>query len=346
MKSSKLPKVVLYFCLFVALCHKSHAQCHDTLRVAFWNLENFFDTFVDSTRKYNEFTASGSNRWTPSRFYKKRNNIYKTLLHLSQGKALALLGVAEVENEYVLNRIFYDTPLKRFNYRYVLYESEDSRGIDVALAYCMDKLQLVYSEAIPLNDGVERTVSRDILYAVFSDRKGDTLHCFVNHWPSRYGGEMETINKRALTARVLRHRIDSLISLPRTVPKIIIMGDFNDTPDDDSIYKVLKAKSLNSLSKDDILVNLFTKSEDLGFEGTLKHQYRWQIFDQIIISSSLLYDENELHYIKGSAAIFHTDYLFVKDETYGGLKLYRTYSGPKYHGGFSDHLPVYMDLAK
>ena len=85
---------------------------------------------------------------------------------------------------------------------------------------------------------------------------------------------METINKRALAARVLRHRIDSLISLPRTVPKIIIMGDFNDTPDDDSIYKVLKAKSLNSLSKDDILVNLFTKSEDLGFEGTLKHQYR------------------------------------------------------------------------
>lgn len=335
------------FCLFVTLCNKvAHTQCNDTLRVAFWNFENFFDPFVDSTRRYNEFTADGGQRWTTSRFYRKRNNIYKTILNLSEGKPLALLGIAEVENEYVLNKLFNDTPLKRYNYRYILFESKDRRGIDVAIVYCLDRLQLIHSEAIPLQDGDEQLVSRDILYAVFSDRRVDTLHCFVNHWPSRYGGEMETINKRALAARVLRAKIESLMSLPQTVPKIIVMGDFNDSPDDDSIDKILGAKTFDEYSDNDVLVNLFTEPEDLGFDGTLKHQYRWQIFDQIMVSRSLLDDDGMLHYIDGSAKIFHADYLFVDDDTYGGTKLFRTYVGPKYYGGFSDHLPVYIDVGR
>lgn len=321
-----------------------YSQNRDNLRVAFWNLENFFDPFVDSTRSYNEYTEDGSQHWTMSRFYKKRNNIYKTILSLSDGNPLAIIGLCEVENTFVTTMLFHETPLKKHNYKVIHYEGDDRRGIDVALVYSIDKLQLIYSEAIKIRGPNNKIIkTRDILYAKFYDRVGDTLHCFVNHWPSRYGGEKETIYLREIAARHLKSKVDSIVVSCNYLPKIIIMGDFNDTPSDNSILNVLKAKPPNELTQDCILVNLFANDKKLGFEGTLKHQYRWQIFDQIIISKSL-YDSKSLHYVRKSATIFHKDFLFIDDATYGGKKLFRTYIGPKYQGGFSDHLPVYIDL--
>lgn len=313
----------------------SNAQHFGKMTVAFWNFENFFDPYVDSTRVYNDFTEDGAQHWTRSRFYKKRNNIYKGVLALSGNEPLAVMGIAEVENGYVLHEVFEKTPLKTHNYRIIHYEGDDRRGIDVAMVYCIDKLQLIYSEPVKVrNPKNAKFRSRDILYAKFSDRRGDTLHCFVNHWPSRYGGEMETIELRALAANTLRHKVDSLFATGEGKPKIVIMGDFNDTPEDPSIREMLGAN----------LVNLFTDSRELGFEGTLKHQFHWQIFDQIIVSKSLIDSDSGLHYVKGSAEIFHADFLFQPDETNGGVKLFRTYVGPKYIGGFSDHLPVLMNL--
>lgn len=344
-------KTCLLVCICIFLQTKSsiivNAQNIDNLRVAFWNFENFFDPFVDTTRTYNEFTESGSQHWTMSRFYKKRNNIYKCVLALSENKPLAVLGIAEVENPYVLNAVFNQTPLKTHNYRIIHYEGDDRRGIDVAMVYCIDKLQLVYSEPFKIrNPGNKYFKSRDILYAVFSDRRGDTLHVFVNHWPSRYGGERETIDLRGLAARTLKHKVDSLCSTHNQMPKIIIMGDFNDTPDDPSIKDVLGAKSLKETNKSETLVNLFADSRQLGFEGTLKHQFNWQIFDQIIVSKTLIYSKSQLHYKSKSSTIFHADFLFEPDESYGGMKLFRTYVGPKYIGGFSDHLPVFIELER
>ena len=321
------------------------AQNSDVLRVAFWNLENFFDPFVDTTRTYNEYTEEGGQHWTLSRFYKKRNNIYKTILALSDGEPLAVLGMCEVENTFVTTMLFQETPLKRHNYRVIHYEGDDRRGIDVAIAYSIDKLQLVSSEVVKVrNPDNKNFKTRDILYAKFYDRKSDTLHCFINHWPSRYGGERETIHLRDLAAATLKHKVDSLRVITEDCAKIVIMGDFNDTPFDNSILNVLLAKPSAKTHKDDFLVNLFDDGDKLGFPGTLKHQYHWQIFDQIIISNSLIYDCKSLRYIKKSASIFHPDFLFVNDDSYGGKKLFRTYIGPKYQGGFSDHLPVYIDL--
>ena len=340
---SKL-KVPLLFCLFIefqiVISFAAKGQESESLRVAFWNFENFFDPFVDSTRVYNEFTENGSQHWTTSRFYKKRNNLYKAILSISENEPLAILGIAEIENQYVLNMLFNKTPLKTYNYRIIHYESSDKRGIDVAMVYCLDKLQLLHSEPIKLinpNNPTNPIIkTRDILYAKFSDRHNDTLHIFVNHWPSRYGGERETIKLRKLAAKTLKHKVDSIVSKHYTTPKIIIMGDFNDTPEDPSIKDILCAG--------DALVNLFADEKKLGFEGTLKHQYTWQIFDQIIVTNSLLYKETGLVYKKNSATIFHADFLFEKDESFGGVRLFRTYVGPKYYGGYSDHLPVYIDL--
>ena len=348
----KVPLLFLIFIEFqiVSSCAAS-AQERGELRVAFWNFENFFDPFVDSTRVYNQFTENGSQHWTKSRFYKKRNNMYKAILALSENEPLAILGIAEVENHYVLNMLFNQTPLKTHNYRIVHYEDDDKRGIDVAMVYCIDKLQLVNTEVIKvINPNNKNYKTRDILYAKFYDRRGDTLHVFVNHWPSRYGGERETIKLRALAANTLKHKVDSLVFLHQTIPKIIIMGDFNDTPSDQSISEILGAISEKDYEKlkhhDNLthLVNLFTDGKKLGFEGTLKHQYNWHIFDQIIITNSLINNDKGLVYKQNSATIFHASFLFEKDESFGGVKLFRTYVGPKYFGGYSDHLPVYINL--
>ena len=340
MRPLSLLKIPLLFLLFIEFqivaSLEAVAQEKGDFRVAFWNFENFFDPFVDSTRVYNEFTENGSQHWTKSRFYKKRNNMYKAILAISENEPLAVLGIAEVENQYVLNMLFNQTPLKTHNYRIVHYEGDDKRGIDVALVYCIDKLQLVYTEPVKVKNPKNRKYkTRDILYAKFYDRRGDTLHVFVNHWPSRYGGERETIKLRSLAANTLKHKVDSLVFLHQTIPKVIIMGDFNDTPEDPSIKDILC---------DDVLVNLFADGNKLGFEGTLKHQYTWQIFDQIIVTNSLINNDKGLVYRRNSAAIFHGDFLFEKDESFGGVKLFRTYVGPKYFGGYSDHLPVYIDL--
>lgn len=315
----------------------------DSVMVAFWNLENFFDPYVDSTRTYNEYTESGSQKWSKSRFYNKRNNIYKAILAFSEAQPIGIMGVCEVENEFVLNALFAQTPLKRFNYRWVHFEGPDRRGIDPAIIYSKDIFQLIHSEAIPFRNPNDSTmVSRDMLYAKFYDYREDTIHCFVNHWPSKYRGELETVEARNCAARIVRRKVDSIVA---AVPeaKIIIMGDFNDTPDAQCIHEVLGAKHRSEITDEDLLVNLFARPEEVDFKGTLKHQDTWSIFDQIIVSKSLI-DSEKLHGNSSDARIIHEPMLLMEDGTYHGVKLHRTYIGPKYQGGFSDHLPVVLLL--
>ena len=315
----------------------------DSLMVAFWNMENFFDPFVDSTLSYNDFTSEGAQHWTSSRFYRKRNNLYKAILAFSQRQPIGILGVCEVENDFVLNALFGSSPLKCYNYRWVHYDGPDRRGIDPAIVYSKDLLQLVYSEAIPYrNPNDPNMVSRDILYAKFFDYHHDTLHCFVNHWPSKYRGELETVEARDCAAAIVRHKVDSIQQMIRDA-KIIIMGDFNDTPDAPCISEVLGAQPPSKDHSDTSLINLFTNPAELGFKGTIKHQDSWMIFDQIIISKSLLYNDS-LYCTSSDARIVHNDFLLQEDPTYHGQKLNRTYIGPQYYGGFSDHLPVLLLL--
>lgn len=373
--------VLLFFVSFVIM--KTVSAQTQPIRVAFWNMENFFDPFVDSTKSYNAFTEDGMQHWTKSRFYKKRNNMYKAILAMSEGYPIGIIGMCEVENEYVLSAVFEQTPLKKHNYRFVHYEGPDKRGIDPAIVYSIDHFMLVSSAVFPYYNPEDTSYhSRDILYAKFiaknpniaRDRGSspamtpvgempsnavmtdlphnlqhaeDTIHVFVNHWPSRYSGELETVGSRSCSAALLRAKVDSICaSMPEGYQaKIIMMGDLNDCPTDPSVYDVLRARHPSEL-EEGCLINLFGKSAGLGFEGTLKHQADWQIFDQIIVTESVMNNREGLHYQEGSARIFHADFLFEDDETYHGKKLFRTYVGPRYFGGFSDHLPVYIDLIR
>ncbi len=318
------------------------AQNNERYRIGWYNVENFFDTEIDSTREYNAFTPDGEQAWNFFRYRKKRTNIYKTLIAAGEGQPLALIGLCEIENDQVIRDLILSTPLKNFDYQYVNYPSPDRRGIDVGLIYQRSKLRLISSAPIPLKDPENDNFrSRDMLYTSFLVHT-DTLHVYINHWPSRWGGELPTRRLRMLAAQTLRKHVDS-IRLVHPQAKVVIMGDFNDKPVDESILKGLQAFPEDEINDSYHLVNLFTKPAQLGFEGTLKHQYDWQIFDMIIISQPLL-TQSGLRLVEGSQRIFAPDFLFTEDERYMGKKLFRTYVGPRYEGGFADHLPVFIDL--
>ena len=346
--------LLCFLCVVMAVAVTAQ---NEPVRVAFWNMENFFDPFVDSTKTYNAFTEDGLQHWTKSRFYRKRNNMYKAILAMSENRPLGILGMCEVENEYVLSALFEQTPLKKHHYRWVHYEGPDKRGIDPAIVYSLDHFQLVESAVIPYYNPEDTAYhSRDILYAKFIYKESgpstgsgtaDTIHIFVNHWPSRYSGELETVGSRSCSASILRAKVDSIVAAaPEGYrPKVIMMGDLNDCPTDPSVYDVLRARHPSEM-EDGCLINLFGKNDGLGFEGTLKHQADWQIFDHIIVTEGVMDDREGLHYQEGSARIFHADFMLEDDDTYHGKKLFRTYIGPRYFGGFSDHLPVYIDLIR
>lgn len=342
-KTRKTPYLILTIICLLPFVY-SQAQETEQLRIGFYNLENFFDPFLDSTKSYNEFTEDGMQHWNYTRFIKKRNNIFKTIFSIGQKNAVSLLGFCELENDFVLKELLYNTPLKKTPYQFVHYDSPDRRGIDAAIIYRKDQMKLLFSRPIPLVDPNDSTFrSRDILYAKF-DVDSDTIHVFVNHWPSRYGGELESLHRRFLAAQTVKKHVDSLCLSRQTMPKIILMGDFNDSPTDRSLSEFLEAKPIGEENADCGLVNLFLNADSLGFNGSLKHQHQWQIFDQIIVSTTLLNDSSGWVYKQYSAKIFHAPFLFEKDERNLGEKLFRTYVGPKYFGGFSDHLPVYIDL--
>ena len=355
-----IKKIVLVCFVCFVITTAAFAQ-NEPVRVAFWNMENFFDPYVDSTKTYNAFTEDGMQHWTKTRFYRKRNNMYKAILAMSENRPLGILGMCEVENEYVLSALFEQTPLKKHNYRWVHYEGPDKRGIDPAIVYSLDHFMLVESAVIPYYNPEDTAYhSRDILYAKFISNDGpsalrqaqgsgtlvDTIHVFVNHWPSRYSGELETVGSRSCSATLLRAKVDSIMAAAPEgyQPKVIMMGDLNDCPTDPSVYDVLRARHPSEM-EEGCFVNLFGKTDGLGFEGTLKHQTDWQIFDQIIVTDGVMKGAG-LHYQEGSARIFHADFMLEDDETYHGKKLFRTYIGPRYFGGFSDHLPVYIDLTR
>jgi len=353
----------LFFLLlipFFSLCQKltkgqdagiseNHAKVDTALkksqfvRIVFYNLENLYDPYDDTTKLDDEFTSKGMKRWTFSKFLVKLDHLAKTFMAIGGWEPPAVIGMCEVENRYVLNKMIYETPLKKYKYKFIHYESADDRGIDVALLYRPGIFSVVFSRKISIHfpsDSLMHT--RDILYVKGVLFTTDTVHIFVNHWPSRRGGFTESVPKRRLVAQTLRSALDSLQQ--NRDPQIIIMGDFNDEPDQPAISEVLGAGAYSSRTKHSSLVNLMLPKMNNVNEGTHKFQGKWAILDQFMVSGNLLLKTQGLQTSPESVHIFHAAFLMEEDERFMGGKPVRTYSGPRYTGGFSDHLPVYMDV--
>jgi predicted extracellular nuclease len=309
-------------------------------RVMFYNTENFFDTRDDSLTNDGEFTPRGAMHWNYDRYNIKLNNLYKTIVALGGWQPPDIAGFCEVENKSILADLLYGTPLLKVPYRIIHANSPDRRGIDVALIYNSKTVTLIQSRyyRIP-KPGL---FTRDILYFKACINR-DTCHFFINHWPSRSSGQLKTEDDRFSVASRLSFAIDSIFKTKANA-KIIIMGDFNDEPDDESLRLKLKALTKHDDLRPNFLYNLSSVPENEKFKGTLKFQGQWNLFDQVIVSGSLLNTDKGLFLLPGSYRIFGPSFLLTPDDKFNGYKPYRTYNGYKYQGGFSDHLPVYVDL--
>ena len=334
-------KILLLFYCFSINCVYSQSS-EGVKKVMFYNVENLFHPSKDSVKSDGDFTPTGLYHWTYKKYYRKVSMTGKVIIAAGEGEPPWIVGLAEIENEQVVKDLCYRTPLKRYNYGYVHYESPDRRGVDVALLYRKDSVNILNHRKIPVVFPFEpSTKNRDILQVTVELVEGDTLDIFVNHWTSRYGGYAATVPKRNHYASTLRNVIDSIIGKNEKA-KILVMGDFNDYADNESLREILGAEEYNGY-ENGMLYNLVLGIRGKKVSGTHKHEDFWGCLDQIIVTKGLIFSEKGV-VISGGAVIFEEDFLLEADEKYGGWKNNRTYSGPRYIGGFSDHLPIYIRL--
>lgn len=298
----------LFLCLFLALNPPA-----DSLKVLFWNLENFFDWRNDSTSVADaEFSSFGARRWTRKRFNAKSNAIAKGLLWAG---APDVIGLAEVENAFVLKRLLAETALRKMDYKIVHFDSPDPRGIDVALLYRSSRLILADAKPCHLFAADSSVLAtRDILLVRFKD---PDIAFLVNHHPSKYGGAAVSEARRQIAVQRLKQLADSLQGLGIT--RIVAMGDMNDTPAN-PVYRQLEPTLMN------LAEPLYRQGE-----GTIKYDGAWELIDMIFVSSAAG---------AGPMQILQIPFLMTRDATHAGTKPLRTYSGPRYLGGVSDHCPV------
>ena len=313
----------LLYGLLYALALFSGPEKEEAL-LLFWNVENFFDWKADGASESElSFSEKGSRRWSKGRFYAKCQAIAQTILQAGDrfGRPPDLIGLAEVENRQVLLSLTRATLLRKLDYGIVHYDSPDRRGIDCALLYRKSRFRLISSHACPLRDSLGAVLpTRDILLSVLepcTSRGGNidapALAVLVNHHPSKVGAGSDA--RRELAMERLRFLCDSLSRAG--VSRIVAVGDFNDT--------VQPAAGVHVVG--------FLSGRGAG--GTIKFQGKWEKIDGCPVLAGLSAEE----------WIFDADYLSERDSRYAGTKPRRTYSGPRYLGGVSDHYPVFYRLA-
>ena len=332
--------------LALCICLPLQSGAQEPFRVMFWNVENLFDTKDDAQKSDEEFLPDAPRHWTPSRYQDKLKKLAKTIVASGEERVPDLVGLCEVENDSCLRDLTRRSPLREAGYRYVMTHSPDKRGIDVALLYQRGSFKVIRQKSIRIpHRQARREPTRDILHVSGRILSGDTLDVCVCHFPSRGGGQAQTEPYRLLVARTLRHTIDSLIQV-RQHPHLIIMGDFNDYPSNKSMKHVLCGKG--------DLVNLMEGMK----QGTYRYRGEWGIFDQFLVSENISAKNNFVKakikfapaknknvgaYLENVLILRHP-FLLEEDEKYGGDKPFRTFNGMKYNGGYSDHLPIVMDL--
>ena len=335
--------LVIVYGLFLLLLHPDlygqSSVAGNEFTFMFYNTENFFDTENDSLTNDEEFTPDADRRWNSARLHSKAERLAKVILAAGKWNAPVIIGLCEIEDLKVLELLTRNEPLTKFHYKIVHKDSPDTRGIDVALIYRSDLFLPFDYQAIPVIDPTDKSFkTRDILQVSGVVNGCDTLHIFVNHWPSRYGGIMETLKYRSLAAETLKKSVQSLFArYPKA--KIICMGDFNDTPIDDSLAKILETKESDHPELRGELINLSAGWITSQIQ-TIKSKYSWEVFDQFIVSDYFLKKNGCFEF--RNAEIFKAGFLLAPDTNFGGVKPKRTYVGFKYQEGFSDHLPVLL----
>ena len=336
--------------LFLSLFISAHAQDKKFKihTLAFYNLENLFDTINDPI-KFDDYSPIMELKTNRGEAYRRKiTNMARVIAEIGKDvthNTPAILGVCEVENKDVLEDIVNDSTLLEKNYGIVHYDSPDSRGIDVALLYQKSLFTPISSSAHELKiydtQTQKRITTRDQLL-VSGKLEGDLIHIIVNHWPSRRGGEARSRPKRVAAAKLNKRILDSLHAHD-PYAKLIIMGDLNDDPTNPSVKNVLKAKKKRKKVDFKGLYNPFEKFYRDGL-GTTAYRDNWSLFDQIIVSKTLLEkDYTSFRYYQ--AGIFNKNYLITPKGKYKGYP-FRSWNDSGFSNGFSDHFPIYIYLIK
>ncbi len=305
--------ISLILCVF---CINVTAE-EDYLCIMSYNVENLFDTLHDAGKNDMDFMPQGNHRWSRARFFRKLQEISKVIVAVDSVKPCEIVGLCEVENDTVLTYLTQRTPLHRLGYRYVMTESADERGIDIALLYSPLRFHLLTHESIRADT---TTPTRDVLYVSGTTPEGDTLDIYLLHLPSKLGGNTAARNRTSVITTILNHS-DSVTQV-RTHTNLILMGDFNDE---------LKGRQMQPF-RDHGFTDIIADTKP----GTYKYRGTWQTIDHMLVKST------PVRPIEGG--ITSLPFLLEPDKTHGGTKPHRTYLGPTYHKGISDHLPVWCKL--
>jgi predicted extracellular nuclease len=333
-----LPFISAIFLITAAFGFRSALAPKPSLSVVFYNVENLFDTIDTPNVQDEDFTPTGKLKWDSKRYQKKLTDLAKVLSEASGEELPSAIGLCEVENRAVVEDLFRSKRLAKTGYKIVHSDSPDERGIDVAFAYNTRVMKHIYEESIPVKfdfDTAERT--RDILY-VKTVASGDTLHFFVNHWPSRNGGQEKSEPKRIVAAQVLKAKIDVLKKRDAGA-KIIVMGDFNDYPDNRTMTEVLNSVPSTRSG----LSNLTYRLHASGV-GSYNYKGDWGMLDQFIVSDGLLSAKAGWTTTDTAATVYSAEHLLYTDKESGKASPSKTYGGPNYYGGYSDHLPIVLRL--
>ncbi|MCI4671676.1 MAG: hypothetical protein MRZ79_26275 [Bacteroidia bacterium] len=312
------------------------------LVVGFYNVENLFDTKDNPKTADEDFLPEGRYNWTEEKLEIKLANLAKVIGQLGDNGP-DFLGLAELENRSVAERLASHELIRNKGYELVHDESPDERGIDVAFLYDPEKMNYEGYEALEVvKKGDQNFKTREILM-VKGNINGQQMYFFVNHWPSRREGKEESEPNRVAAANRVKSKIEEILK-EDSEAGFVVMGDFNDDPFDKSITRVLGAVGSKEKLNEDQLYNPMSPIFDPENYGSLTYRGRWNLFDQIIISEDLLDGEHSLSYLPNSAKVFNSEMIRVPNRNTKFVPRRAIFKGKFQDNGFSDHFPVYLTL--
>jgi len=309
------------------------SQQNEEYRVGFYNVENLFDTINDPATRDNDFTPTNSKKWNKARYTKKIENLSSVLFYIDSTYSTAVIGLAEVENKAVVKDLINSQRLKNISYKIIHQDSPDSRGIDVCAIYNSKLFTYQEHHYITVNlNSKTKPNTRDILVLQGTIAENDV--CFIfSHWPSRVGGKQKSDLDRKQVASMI-HLIAKKIHTDNPISDIVIMGDFNDTPFDENVYKELKADTLINAST--LYYNASYKAA-VHKEGTYFYKGKFQMLDNAVVLQEMFNNK------KVEFSVVNPPFLCFKKQN-GTLVPNRSFGGKEYFGGYSDHFPIVISV--
>ena len=333
--------ILIAFLISVSLTTLSQNNVN-SLVVVSYNVENLFDTINSPLFDDDAFTPDGSKKWTSDRYEKKVNDLAMVLESIPGNGLPSVIGLTEIENRAVLEDLINDPKLSKGAYEIIHKDGVDPRGIECALLYNPEFFTYKSHDYIPIEDPIDpEYLYRSILHVQGKGPDGLTLHLFMNHWKSRSGGLEATERQRMAAALTLRKRLNLIVTRD-TDAKIIVMGDFNDEPTNQSIIHGLSAFNKRHNIQPGDLYNLFYDTHNLERKGSYNYRGTWNMLDQFIVSYNMINQGSGLTTGFEQGKIFSEEWMMYDNEKYGEKLPSSTYGGPNYYGGPSDHLPIYV----